>query len=296
VADGAFRVVDAHVHIGRGELRGDPLMSNILPEDILRLMAEARVERSIIFAPHHPGGYREANREIAGYVAAEPSRFTAFGRIRSRPVAPKALPVWHRGLRKTSRTLAALGTELPGAGRVSRWLQPPVRGRAGDDEDEARRCLEVYGFSGMKIHPAQDGLPSRAVFALLDDQRKPALFHCGLGVDLRAIEETVIKRFRMPIILAHMGGYAAERRMYKAALELARRYPHVYLDTSYVFFQYILEDALATCPDKIVFGSDAPGVHPAVSISCIRLARASDEAKQMVLADNICRILGEIAA
>jgi predicted TIM-barrel fold metal-dependent hydrolase len=74
------------------------------------------------------------------------------------------------------------------------------------------------------------------------------------------------------------------------------KYPHVYLDTSYVFFQYILEMALTTCPDKIIFGSDAPGVHPAVSISCILLARVSDEVKQMVLADNICRILGEIAA
>jgi predicted TIM-barrel fold metal-dependent hydrolase len=291
-----FRVVDAHVHIGRGEIRDDPLMSNILPADILRGMAEARVERSIIFAPYYPGGYHDVNQEVAGYVADNPRRFLGFGRVRSRPVARLALPVWRRGVRKLSRTLGALDAELPGAGRMSRWLQPAVPPRDSDGFEEARRCLDEYGFSGMKIHPHQDGLPSHAVFGLLQDQRKPVLFHCGTGVDLRLIEETVIRRYTMPIILAHMGGYAAERRMYVAAIALARKYPHVYLDTSYVFFQYILEMALTTCPDKIIFGSDAPGVHPAVSISCILLARVSDEVKQMVLADNICRILGEIAA
>ena len=287
-----FRVVDAHVHIGRGELRDDPLMSNIFPTDILRLMAEAQVERSVIFAPYYPGGYHDVNKEIAGYVAENPLKFIAFGRARSRPVGRVAVPVWRRAVRKVSKTLQALDAELPGAGSVSRWLQrdPPP-----DDTncyDEVRRCLEQYRFSGLKIHPVQDGLPSHAVFSLLHDQRKPVLFHCGTGVNLRHIEETIIKRYTMPVVLAHMGGYAAERQMYVAAIALAQKYPHVYLDTSYVFFQYVLEMAFATCPTKIVFGSDAPGVHPATSIACILSARVSDEVRQMVLADNICRILG----
>jgi predicted TIM-barrel fold metal-dependent hydrolase len=285
-----FQIVDAHVHIGRGQISTDPLMSNISAEHILQLMSEASVRCSIIFAPHCPAGYSEANREVAAYVAERPEKFIGFGRVRFRPVGRAPLPFWRRGARKLSRIVNGRFGGFPER-YLERLVDPGAADRQQQTLDEVRRCFEQYKFRGIKLHPVQDGVPPAPVFDIIDDCRKPVLFHAGTGIDLRALEEKIIRRYRMPIILAHMGGYAADRRLYLEAIALAQRYPHVYLDTSYVFFQYVLEMALTSCPSKIVFGSDAPGVHPRTSITCLLSLRVADEVKQMVLADNIRRIL-----
>ena len=285
-----FRIIDAHVHIGQGQISTDPLMSNISAEHILQLMAEASVRRSIIFAPHCPAGYTEANREVAAYVAQAPEKFIGFGRVRFRPVARGPRPLWRRAARKLSRIVNSRFGGFPDR-YLDRLVDPDVADRQQQTLDEVRRCFEEYRFHGIKLHPVQDGVPPEPVFGVIDDCRKPVLFHAGTGIDLRALEEKIIRRYRMPIILAHMGGYAADRRLYMEALALAQRYQHVYLDTSYVFFQYVLEMALTRCPSKIVFGSDAPGVHPRTSITCLLSLRVTDEVKQMVFADNIERIL-----
>jgi uncharacterized protein len=286
-----FRIIDAHVHIGRGQLLTDPLLSNISPDAVLRLMEEAAVGRAIIFAPYCPGGYGEANKEIAGYVTDHPDRFIGFGRIRAKVPAHGVRSLWRRGAGKLSRTLAAMGTARHGVRGVSTPLPEDLSTSSKECQEEVGRCFEQYKFSGIKIHPVQDGLPSHAVLGIIQEFRKPILFHGGAGVDLPVLEEHVIKRYTMPIILAHMGGYPADRSLYTEALALAARYPHLYLDTSYVFFQYVLERALATCPSKIVFGSDAPGIHPGTSITCIRSLRVPEDVKQMVFADNIGVIL-----
>lgn len=284
-------IIDAHVHIGRGQLLTDPLLSNISPDAILRLMEESAVGRAIIFAPYCPGGYREANNEIAGYVTDHPDKFVGFGRIRSKPPAPGVRSLWRRGAGRLSRTLQAIRTGPYGVRGVSNPRADDMSASARECQAELRRCFERYNLAGLKIHPVQDGLPSHAVLGVVHELRKPILFHCGTGVDLTALEENIIKRYTMPIILAHMGGYPADRSLYTEALALAARYPHLYLDTSYVFFQYILEMALQTCPSKIVFGSDAPGIHPGTSITCIRALRIPEDVKRMVFTENIRTVL-----
>ena len=87
--------------------------------------------------------------------------------------------------------------------------------------------------------------------------------------------------------------FVSYSRKYTAseAIDLANRYPNVYLNTSFVFFQYILESAVARCPEKILFGSDSPGVHPLTAITTILTLNISNELKQMLFHGNIARIL-----
>ena len=278
-----FRVFDSHVNIGSGEIDSDPLKSNISPEQILRLMHESNIERSLIFPASRPSGYAEANKEVADYVRQYPDRLLGFGRIRSVPVRKS------RSSRPSERrtVLDRLSAKSPlRLKHNSRKLNEECR-------EELRKCFEEYGLRGIKVHPGEDGYPTKTVLTSLHSYNKPILLHCGRSINVVRIEEEVIKPFAMPVILAHMGGYPADRKLYFRALELAKRYPQVYLNTSFVFYQYILELAIKTCPSKIIFGSDAPGVHPLTAVSSILTLRVPDELKQMVFWDNIVGIVGK---
>jgi predicted TIM-barrel fold metal-dependent hydrolase len=289
-SDGTFRIIDAHVHVGRGQIPTDPLMSNIHPDHILGMMEDSGVSLSILFAPHCPRGYAEANEEISGYVSDRPDKFIAFCRLRSKPpVGQRSL--WRRAANRAARALQTSGPGVYGVSGLTRLLREDDAAHQKQCLEEVRRCFEDCRFSGLKIHPAQDGLPSHEVLGLVHELRKPILFHCGAGIDIGLLEREIIRRYSIPIILAHMGGYAAERALYGEAISLAKTYANVYLDTSYVFFQYVLEMALAACPTKVIFGSDAPGVHPNTSIACILSLRVSNEVKQMVFADNVRAIV-----
>jgi len=287
-----FRILDSHVNIGCGELRDDPIKSGITPEQILQLMAESDIEKSIIFPASRPSGYADANQEVADYVKRYPNSFIGFGRIRSMPAEP--------GSNSLQSRVKKLVFRIPGISRSTlnrlrnrfEFLRP-INKESFDQEcrDELEKCFGLHCLQGVKVHPDEDGYPSTAVLEVTEHYRKPILIHCGHGISLRRIEKDIIKPFTMPIILAHMGGYPAQRKMYFRALELANDYPHVYLNTSFVFFQYILESAITSCPTKIIFGSDAPGVHPVTAISSITPLRISDEDKQLVFWDNMARIL-----
>lgn len=278
-----FRIFDSHVNIGGGNSICDPIKSNITAEQILELMAESHIERSVIFPASRPEGYAEANKEVAAYVRQYPDRFLGFGRIRSDPVARARRAFRLPGLKNA--TVKRVTNRL--YGRRSRTSS----NFAEECQEEVRKCFSEYGLRGIKVHPGEDGYPSRPVLSTLLSNNKPILLHCGRSISLSRIEEEIIKPFNMPVILAHMGGYPADRKLYFKAISLAKKYPHVYLNTSFVFYQYILELAIAACPRKVIFGSDAPGVHPSAAVSTIMPLHVSDEIKQMVLWDNITRLV-----
>ena len=280
----AFRIFDSHVNIGRGGIEGDPIKSNITAEHILQLMGESNIEQSLIFPASRPGGYAEANEEVARYVTQYPGRFLGFGRIRSEPSVDNVRRS-SRGSRLRQSAINRLSSRF--------WIGPKQNPPEFDEkcQEDLRKCFEEHDLRGIKVHPGEDGYPSRAVLHVLQLYNKPILLHCGRSIDLVRIEEEVIKPFTMPVILAHMGGYPADRKLYLRALDLAKKYPHVYLNTSFVFYQYILELAVKSCPSKVIFGSDSPGVHPLTAVSSILTMRITDELKQMVLRDNVIRII-----
>ena len=78
-----FPIIDAHCHAGRGFRFGDPEGAPWEtfndPADVLRLAAEAGIARTVIFPINHQT-YAEANRGIAGYVAAHPDRLIGFAK------------------------------------------------------------------------------------------------------------------------------------------------------------------------------------------------------------------------
>jgi len=81
-------IIDFHAHLGRGDdPPAGPLQHDLYPEQVLRQMDEAGVDKTVVF-PVTYRDYRAANREIAGYVAAHADRLIGFGRVRDTDDGP----------------------------------------------------------------------------------------------------------------------------------------------------------------------------------------------------------------
>ena len=92
---------------------------------------------------------------------------------------------------------------------------------------------------------------------------------------------------------ASLGSFASrDWSEHLAAIDVARRYPNVYLETSsVVFFEYLELAAKELPPEKLNFGSDGPLVDSRVELYKIRLLGLPKDKEQKVLSGNIMRLL-----
>ncbi|HEV8132426.1 MAG TPA: amidohydrolase family protein, partial [Acidobacteriota bacterium] len=77
-----------------------------------------------------------------------------------------------------------------------------------------------------------------------------------------------------------------------SAIDLAKRYPNVFLETSSVVFFEYLEQAVRELPaEKLIFGSDGPLVDSRVELYKIRLLKLPRENEKKVMGANILRMI-----
>jgi hypothetical protein len=157
-----------------------------------------------------------------------------------------------------------------------------------------RTAVEKYGFKGLKLHHGCDSFPLSLprVAEILDmagEYGTPVIFHSIGAVDeLTALADA---HPRTPIVFAHMGGLWNWQDMRKC-IESARTRPNVYLGTEACLVMRCIREALDAVPDKVLFGSDAPAMHPAAELAKITLLDAPDSAKSKALGGNASRLLG----
>lgn len=157
------------------------------------------------------------------------------------------------------------------AGRIRRMLAQEVR---------------EMGLKGLKLHK----LPTREVLDTVAELKIPILYHPAKVSDFHQIAALYPE---IPFIMAHLGSFAsANYAEHIAAIDAARRYPNVYLETSSVVFFEFLEQAVRELPpEKVLFGSDGPLVDSRVELFKIRLLKLSPEHEAKVLSGNILRLL-----
>jgi uncharacterized protein len=165
------------------------------------------------------------------------------------------------------------------------------------------RCLDHEAFVGVKIHPSLHGCYADderydAVWQLAARRQVPILTHSwDMSAQNPAQKYSFPSRFetyaaRYPevtLILGHAGG---RYRGHIAAAELARRYPHVLLDTAgdcYTLglIEYLVEQAGA---DKVLFGSDLTWLDPRTQLGMIYDADIPVDAKRQILGGNAAGI------
>jgi len=169
--------------------------------------------------------------------------------------------------------------------------------------DEVRRCHEVYGFRGLKIVHQVVGLGS---YQLLTTLNEPAMYPivataADLGMPILAHstpEECAGLLDAVPnakILMAHSGGCPTALGDWFRAIEVAKHYPNIYLDTasSQIDMGYVEAMVEGVGAERVIFGTDLPLIDPFFGLAKVTGADLSDEQKELILGKNILRLIGE---
>jgi predicted TIM-barrel fold metal-dependent hydrolase len=93
-------------------------------------------------------------------------------------------------------------------------------------------------------------------------------------------------------LLPHLGSNTDDFRAHQQVVYQLARYPNVFADTSAVRqYDYIVEAIKRAGPQKLLFGSDGPWLHPGVEIEKIRLLGLPPEKEALILGGNVLRLL-----
>ena len=241
----------------------------VAPDRLERELHQAGVVRAVV-APR--GRRSEALAEAGGYLAAN----NAVARLcADRPFVPFARLAG-------AREVGAPGSRLRNlAARRKPWHASP--------EDVERYA---YGdrFEGFVLDPAADGLPDESVLAALADVGHPVRVHATPSFPPRAVERTLLEH-EFPTILAGFGGYPLDRDRMADAVDLLDAHDELHLDTAAVRFRDVLERALREHPDRVLFGSDAPAVHPSVGVMELLTLSIPEDAMRRAFEANPTRVV-----
>lgn len=161
-----------------------------------------------------------------------------------------------------------------------------------NEKGEIRSLLfhEVHelGLRGLKLHEQ----PTPEVLDAVKELGIPVLYHPRR---VALYEEFVASYPTINFILAHMGSdQSTDWREHLAALDLAKRYLNVHLDTSAgCLMAEFLDRAIKELPpQQIVFGSDEPEIDCRMELKRIRVLKLPAESEELILGGNMLRLLG----
>jgi predicted TIM-barrel fold metal-dependent hydrolase len=149
------------------------------------------------------------------------------------------------------------------------------------------------GLRGVKVH-RHDGAVSREIAGavarlglpvIFDVQGRPAI------IELLAVEYPGVDW-----IVPHLGSFSDDWWAQRSVIELIVRHPNVYADTSGVRRFDLLAEAVGRAPNKVIFGSDGPELHPGVELAKIRALRLPPGTEAAVLGGTIRRLLARRTA
>jgi predicted TIM-barrel fold metal-dependent hydrolase len=147
--------------------------------------------------------------------------------------------------------------------------------------------IHDLGLRGLKLHDQ----PSEEILDAAKDLDIPMLLHLERMGDF---EEFVPYYPTINFIGAHLGAemsYDVEEHL--AAIDLAKRYPNVYLDSSIVLLTEYLDMAIRQLgPGKVLLASDGPDGDVRRAIFKIRVLKLPKEHEEMILGGNMLRLLG----
>jgi len=153
--------------------------------------------------------------------------------------------------------------------------------------------VKSMGLRGVR----SDGHPTREFLDAALELSIPVMYYPmpsrGQGVG-RFFHMPAMAYPKVNFILPHLGQYRSLNwTAHMEALDLARRYPNVYVDTSGVGSFKYLEMAVRELPsERILFGTSAPELDPRVEKEALRLMKLPPDSYANVAGRNILRLLG----
>lgn len=172
-------------------------------------------------------------------------------------------------------------------------------------DKELERLVRGLGFRGLKLYPTYNHFyPNESalypLYAKAQELAIPVMIHTGSSAfrgsrlkygDPLFIDDLAVDFPDLVLIQVHSGrGFWYERAFF-----LARLHPNVYMEIAGLPPQRLLAyfPELERNADKIIFGSDWPGVKSIkANIEAIRGLPLGEESKEKILGGNAARILG----
>jgi len=155
-----------------------------------------------------------------------------------------------------------------------------------------RDAVMRYGFCGIKVH-RHDGRISREICEAALSFSLPVLYDV-MG-EVSVVELLATEYPDVAFIIPHLGSFGDDWRAQRAFLDPLSRHANVFTDTSAVRRFELLEEAVERAgPEKILFGSDGPWLHPGVELSKVRALRLAPAAEQLVLSGNLLRLIRRV--
>ena len=105
---------------------------------------------------------------------------------------------------------------------------------------------------------------------------------------IKKLEKITEKYSEIPVIFGHMGGYN-----WLEVTDFVKNTSNAYIDLSAAFSSLAVKIAINEVPEKCFYSSDAPYGEPFLSKNMIEYLSPSEEIKNMILGENILKILGE---
>ncbi|MBV0901498.1 amidohydrolase family protein [Haloarcula salina] len=261
-----FRVVDAHARLEPDEQRR-PRDGMGDPEQLEREMHQAGVVRAVVFPGKREGSYLKANNAVARMTVERP--MVALARVN--------------------------GARDPGSGPGSTLRNlTSSRTDAHTSPDDIEQYAYDDRFCGFKLHPPVDGLPDEEVLSQLEAVSLPVIVHGGESFPPETAAETLL-RYDFPVVLSHFGAHPLRRNLMDAAIDLLDSHDQLYLDTSAVRYRRPMERAILEHPDRVLFGSGVPSVHPNVAVMEILTLDVPEDAMRKVFSNNPSRVVEELA-
>lgn len=170
------------------------------------------------------------------------------------------------------------------------------------DPARTMRFLESHNGSiaGLKIHPSVERKavtdPAwRPFLEFAERWRLPVIVHSGRWQEIASWRFCLDVAERHPeaaIIVAHLGGDLPELQRDCAHEMAVRSLPNAYLGTESIREYYSIRLALDLLgPQRLLFGSDFPLGWPAAYLAVFDGADPSDEARRLVLGENLLRLI-----
>jgi predicted TIM-barrel fold metal-dependent hydrolase len=195
-------------------------------------------------------------------------------------------PISHDTFEEANREVAEIVRRYPGH-FIGYAKHDPVNEKGRIRAMLLRECREM-GLRGLKLHVK----PTPEVLDTVAELGIPVIWHPGRV----AMFDDVARAYpTVDLILAHLGSdLSGDYREHLAAIEMAHRYPNVYLDTGACMFTRYLEQAIRELgPSRICYGSDEPEVDCRLEIFKIRMLQLPKEQEAMILGGNLQRLLGK---
>ncbi len=201
-------------------------------------------------------------------------------------MAPRSVSYEHK-----NREVARLGAKYPEK-LIGFAVHSPQR-ETGRLKAMLTQEVREMGLRGLKT----DGHPTREILDAVAELGIPVIYYpdsSGGSGPARMFHMMAATYPSVSFILPHLGSYRSENWWaHIETIDLAKRYPNVYIETSGILSHKYLEMAARDLPaEKIIFGSYSPELDPRVEVHAVRLLKLPGHQEAGVLGGNLQRLLG----